>query len=65
MIFTIYTGITIDLETDTLNDAPEEYIDNYADIMDTAQQAFHSVLHLDQALKEHYNIPIVTVDGKE
>ena len=61
----LLVGITIDIETDTIEDAPQGFSDSYDEIFDTAQRAFHSVLHLDQALKEHYTIPEVTVNGKQ
>ncbi|XP_005090203.1 ankyrin and armadillo repeat-containing protein [Aplysia californica] len=63
--FHLHGGITMDLETDTMTEAPSEFIEGYSKIVEAAQVGFHGILHLDQAPKEHYNIPVVTVDGQE
>ena len=58
-------GITIDLETDTMKEDENLLAQEYIEIIQTAQIELKNVLQQDQLMKEHYNIPIHRINGKQ
>nr|XP_022304475.1 ankyrin and armadillo repeat-containing protein-like isoform X2 [Crassostrea virginica] len=62
--FHLHGGINIDFETDELESPPKEVIHKYSEIMTLAEQGFLKVISM-ETIKEHYEVPKITVDGKE
>ncbi|XP_022304475.2 ankyrin and armadillo repeat-containing protein-like isoform X2 [Crassostrea virginica] len=62
--FHLHGGINIDFETDELESTPKEVINKYSEIMTLAEQGFLKVISM-ETIKEHYEVPKITVDGKE
>nr|XP_022304703.1 ankyrin and armadillo repeat-containing protein-like isoform X2 [Crassostrea virginica] len=62
--FHLHGGINIDFETDELESPPKEVINKYSEIMTLAEQGFLKVISM-ETIKEHYEVPKITVDGKE
>ena len=62
--FMFFLGINIDFETDELESPPKEVINKYSEIMTLAEQGFLKVISM-ETIKEHYEVPKITVDGKE
>lgn len=62
--FMFFLGINIDFETDELESPPKEVIHKYSEIMTLAEQGFLKVISM-ETIKEHYEVPKITVDGKE
>ncbi|GFO42024.1 ankyrin and armadillo repeat-containing protein-like, partial [Plakobranchus ocellatus] len=60
----LHGGITIDLETDLMQEAPN-LGNQHSEIIQTAITELKNVLQQDQLMKEHYNIPIHKIDGKQ
>lgn len=59
-----FKGINIDFETDDLEATPKEVTNRYSDILAMAEQGFIKAISM-ETIKEHYEVPKITVDGKE
>lgn len=59
-----FKGINIDFETDDLEATPREVTNRYSDILAMAEQGFIKAISM-ETIKEHYEVPKITVDGKE
>ncbi|KAK7009037.1 ankyrin and armadillo repeat-containing protein [Biomphalaria glabrata] len=63
--FHLHGGINFDLETDFMEDGPEELENEYENICDTAMKEYLTHTSSEQQrVRDHYNIPTVTVNGK-
>ncbi|XP_065929233.1 ankyrin and armadillo repeat-containing protein isoform X4 [Magallana gigas] len=62
--FHLHGGINIDFETDDLEATPKEVTNRYSDILAMAEQGFIKAISM-ETIKEHYEVPKITVDGKE
>ncbi|RUS87780.1 hypothetical protein EGW08_004445 [Elysia chlorotica] len=63
--FHLHGGITIDMETDPMKEVETLLAHDYYEIVQTAQIELKNVLQQDQLMKEHYNIPIHKINGKQ
>lgn len=58
------TGISFDLETKSMVQSTEPFVSVYQDIEQLAVKELYKHLKLDQPIKDYYNIPVCTVNGK-
>ena len=59
-----HAGINIDLETDLLKEASEDFVEMYQDIREQSVTYLNKILDPDVMAQEHYKVPSFGINGK-
>ena len=54
----------MDLETDTLEEAPSSFAEAHDDILKDAVVYLNKLLDMENTMMEHYKVPTTVIDGK-
>ncbi|CAG5120159.1 unnamed protein product, partial [Candidula unifasciata] len=62
--FHLHGGISFDIETDSVIEAAEEFGRRHAEVVKMAVRELSHQMYIENIDKEHYNIPVCTIDNK-